>query len=186
MFDESQELKGERFVLEYSKRTPTWALHSPSDYRRAWRQQSLYDLVEVAAGASLMYRYDIEGHDSDKFQPHAHSFEGVLLAVAGHPYTFSIPERLQEDYSQQQLEFVSKWQKLLVGGLGGAEPPIDAQSLSFKEALHLMDEAGRFDEKIVDEASVTEIIKGIRPADCAAREEDAASDDKDAGDGDKA
>lgn len=181
MFDESQELKGARFVLEYSKRTRTWALHSPTDYRRAWREQSLYDLVEVASGASLVYRYDIQGHDSDRFQPHAHSFEGVLLAVAGHPYTFSIPEHLRGDYSQQQLDFVDKWQRLLIGGVDGAEPPIDAQSLSFKEALHLMDETGRFDEKIVDEASVTEIIKGVRPVDAPG--ETGEVDEGDAGNG---
>lgn len=170
MPDESGEPRGESLVLEYSERTRTWALHSPSDYRRAWREQSLHDLAETAIGMSLMYRYDIDGHDSTRFQPHAHSFEGVLLAVAGHPRAFSIPERLRGDYSRQQLEFVEAWQRLLVDGFGdGAMPPIDPQSLSFGDALRLMDEAGRFDEQVADDVSAAEVA-GERLV--AAEEED--------------
>lgn len=161
MISESGMLSGERFVLEYSKRNRTWALRHPIDRRRAWREPSLLELVETTTRSSVSYRYDIDGHDSNAFQPHSHSFEGVLLAVAGHPYTFSIPDRLRGDYSQQELDLIDRWQRLLVAGIASDDgtPPIDAMSLTFRDALRIMDEYGRFDEH----SAAGEDVPGIVP-----------------------
>ena len=114
-------------------------LRHPTDKRRAWSDTSLLGLAESVSGASLDYRYDIAGHDSTQFQPHSRSFEGVLLACAGHPKTFSIPPELECDYSEQELRFIRKWQELLVAGTASPdEPPIDPMSLSFRDALEII------------------------------------------------
>lgn len=138
---------GEAYQLEYSKHNGQWTLRHPSDRRRAWRDSSLLGLVETTLGSSLCYRYNLIGHDSRAFQPQSRSFEGVLLAIAGHPTQVVIPPELECDYSAQELEFARRWQELLVAGTAsGEEAPIDAQSLSFKDALELISEAKGKDE----------------------------------------
>lgn len=117
-------------------------LRHPSDKRRAWSDSSLLGLAEQVTGKSLDYRYDITGHDSTQLQLRSRSFEGVLLACAGHPKEFSVPPELEGDYSEKELSFLRGWQEILVAGTASPdEPPIDARSLSFKDALELISSA---------------------------------------------
>lgn len=140
--DDSGLIVGEEYRLEYSRRRGSWILRHPTDRRLAWVDSSLLSLVEKATETPIVYRYDLFGHDSRAFQPCSHSFDGVLLAVAGHPREFNIPPELEGDYSAAELDLIRRWQSLLVAGTASAEqPPVDAQSLSFKEALELISQA---------------------------------------------
>lgn len=140
--DDSGLIVGDAYQLEYSRRRGTWMLRHPTDQRRAWSDGSLLGLAEKVTGESLDYRYDIAGHDSSQLQPRSRSFEGVLLACAGHPKLFNVPPELECDYTERELQFLRKWQEILVAGTASTdEPPIDAQSLSFKEALEIISAA---------------------------------------------
>lgn len=145
--EDSGMIVGEAYQLEYSKRQGQWTLRHPIDRRRAWRDSSLLGLVESVLRDTLIYRYDLTGHNTGTFQPHSRSFEGILLAVAGHPQEFVIPPEFEGDYSRQELDFVRRWQEILVAGTASDEEvPIDAQSLSFQDALDLISAAGRADD----------------------------------------
>lgn len=142
--EDSGMIVGDAYQLEYSKRNGYWTLRHPSDRRRAWRDSSLLGLVETVLRDTLTYRYDLNGRNTGSFQPHSHSFEGVLLAVAGYPNEFTIPPEMEGDYSAQELDFIKRWQELLVAGTASAAvAPIDAQSLTFQDALELISSAQR-------------------------------------------
>ena len=139
LLDDSGLIVGDAYQLEYSRRRGSWMLRHPTDLRRAWSDASLLGLAEKVIGEALDYRYDIKGHDSSQLQLRSRSFEGVLLACAGHPTLFNVPPELEGDYSERELQFLRKWQEILLAGTASTEePPIDAQSLSFKEALEII------------------------------------------------
>lgn len=141
--EDSGMIVGDAYHLEYSKRNRQWTLRHPSDRRRAWRDTSLFGLVESVVHDALVYRYSLSDRDLGDFQPFSRTFEGILLAVASHPKEFFIPEECKEDYSGQELAFIMRWQEILIAGTASdEEAPVDVQSLSFKDAMELIASAG--------------------------------------------
>ena len=139
--DDSGMIIGEAYQLEYSKRQGQWTLRHPHDKRRAWRDESLIGLVEKTLHTKMSYRYAVIGRDGYEIRLQSQLFEGVLLAIAGRPRQVVIPPEFEADYSEQEMGLLRRWQELLIAGTASSEKaPVDAQSLSFRDAMEIISE----------------------------------------------
>lgn len=71
------------------------------------------DKIEELIRSSLLYRYIIGDKNNSEYQPHSHTFDSVLHQVYDYPETFSI-EGYEEDYSNQEIEFLKSAKKELL------------------------------------------------------------------------
>ena len=88
--------------------------HDDEDYWYLWRDGrmvygSLEDIASCYCGEGLSYDY---GEESEGFQPHAHEFKHLLMAVLNDPEGFSVKGH-EACYSEQELRFIKAFSKKL-------------------------------------------------------------------------